>query len=641
LAKAACLPRGHDRCSLKMPLLREVSPRGAGRAALLAVLLVQLVLVSLTFPVDQLLSSQPLFHIDGAYHWYQLHVARELAAQGRLTGYDPYFAAGHLGGVTLNASAKLPAVIAWLFTNRLSEIQSYKIFVFFAAVVAPCFVTLGALLMRLDARPVWFATALGMCAWWASAIRWYQTAGMTSFVFASFLALLYFVLIIEVVRAEQVPKGRVVLLGVLGAFGLLVHPLFPVSIVLATAAYLAFAWRQVHWIRALSLFTVIAVISVPPNVPWILGMTHADDALAVVLPYQTRVDITTIPKEMIGIWRDGLMGAKLYAGLMATSLIAAAAAPTARLRSVARCSLLVWAVIAVFAAVGAAIPGAASVQPNRFAGMAYLFLIYPASIGIETLGLTLRAQAPTTKLLGVLVGAIAVLSFGWSATEVVREVSRAPVGHYGSVPPETRPLGEKSTWLLEWLAANTSKEGRVLFETSKGRIHDGAHMAGYYAASADREFIGGPYPFMFRAGFWDDFAFGEPLDAMSPDRFDQLVHLYNVGWIVVHSGAAKRFLSSAPNVVQVGEHDDLRLYRVDGPLSYFLAGNGRVEARGINRLVLSDLDGSEIIVKYHFVPGLSGGSSAKVEPVAVPGALGSFTKVTPVSGVRRVELFVQ
>jgi len=252
----------------------------------------------------------------------------------------------------------------------------------------------------------------------------------------------------------------------------------------------------------------------------------------------------------------------------------------------------------------------------------------------------LRGQ-PATKLLAVLVGGIAVLSFGWSATEVVREVSRAPVGHYGSVPPEIRPLGEKSTWLVNWLAANTSKEGRVLFETSKGRIHDGAHMAGYYAASADREFIGGPYPFMFRAGFWDDFAFGEPLGTMSAERFEQLLHLYNVGWIVVHSGAAKRFLSSAPNVVQVGEHDDLRLYRVDGPLNYFLVGSGRVEARAINRLVLSDLDGPEIIVKCHFIPGLSGGSSAKVGPVAVPGALGSFVKVTPVTGARRVELFVQ
>ena len=90
--------------------------------------------------------------------------------------------------------------------------------------------------------------------------------------------------------------------------------------------------------------------------------------------------------------------------------------------------------------------------------------------------------------------AVVGLSFALSIREVVREVSYDPVGRYGSVPPEVRPLGPKSVWLLDWMARKTTAEGRVLFETSKGRIHDGAHIAGYLAVRAGRELIGGPYP---------------------------------------------------------------------------------------------------------------------------------------------------
>lgn len=610
-------------------------------AAAAAVLVVQFCLVAFTFPIDQLLTDRPLFYIDGAYHWYQLHVARELWAQGRLTGFDPFFAAGNLGGVTLNASAKLPALIAAVFARQLTEIQAYKLYVFGASVLAPVFVALAARALRLDGRTVWLAAILAVVAWWATALRWYHTAGMVSFVFVSYLAVLYAALLIATTRTERIRWGRVVLLGLLGAFGLLVHPLFAVPMSLAMAVYLLFAWRTLAWGRTLATLVVVGAIGVGLNVPWIVGMLKADNSLAVVLPYQVRVDITSIPLEMAGLWRGELMGAKLYSGLFAMSVVAAFAARTPGLRQIARCSLLIWVAIAVFAAVGAALPGAGSVQPNRFAGTAYLFLLIAASIGVGALITLWRSGARSRQAAAVVAGGVAALSFGWSGAEVAREVSHAPLGHYGSMPPETRPVGDKSAWLVDWLRANTTTEGRILFETSLGRIHDHAHMAGYYATMADREFIGGPYPFMFRAGFWDDFAFGEPLHAMKAERLAQLLRAYNVGWIVVHSNAAKKYLANAAGVVPVAEREDLRIFRIDGPLDFFASGRGRIEARGINRLVLNDLDGADIVVRYHFVPGLAAvGNTAKVEPIVVPGALGPFVRVTPQPGIRRVELSV-
>jgi hypothetical protein len=54
--------------------------------------------------------------------------------------------------------------------------------------------------------------------------------------------------------------------------------------------------------------------------------------------------------------------------------------------------------------------------------------------------------------------------------------------------------------------------------------------------------------------------------------------------------------------------------RVNQPLSWFIAGEGKVKA-GLNRLELSGLSGNEVILKYHWVDGLSATPPTKIEAV--------------------------
>jgi hypothetical protein len=290
--------------------------------------------------------------------------------------------------------------------------------------------------------------------------------------------------------------------------------------------------------------------------------------------------------------------------------------------------------------VGAALPGVGTLQPNRFSSAAYLFLALPAGIGVCALPGMLAGAAWRKRIALAAAGILSAISFGLSAWELAREVSYAPVGHYGPIPPEVRGLGAKSTWLTRWLAENTTPEGRVMFETSKGRIHDRAHMAGYYAATSGREFIGGPYPLMFFASYWDGFAFGKPLDRISVDEFRRLLELYNIGWIVAHSAESRKYLSSVPGVVPAGEYEDLRAYRVAQPLSFFIAGSGRIEERGINRVVLADFKGPEVIIKYHYVAGLTADPPARIEPYRLPGIPQPFVRLTDIPGPR-VELSIR
>jgi hypothetical protein len=54
--------------------------------------------------------------------------------------------------------------------------------------------------------------------------------------------------------------------------------------------------------------------------------------------------------------------------------------------------------------------------------------------------------------------------------------------------------------------------------------------------------------------------------------------------------------------------------KVNQPLSWFIEGAGKVKA-GLNRLELSELKGNEVILKYHWVEGLTASPPTKVELV--------------------------
>ena len=179
----------------------------------------------------------------------------------------------------------------------------------------------------------------------------------------------------------------------------------------------------------------------------------------------------------------------------------------------------------------------------------------------------------------------------------------------------------------------------MLFETSKGRIHDHAHMAGYYAIATGREFIGGPYPFMLYPSFWDGEAFGRTMHSIPVEEFRRYLTLYNIGWIIAHTPQSQSFLATVPGVARAGTYQELNAYRVEQPLSYFLVGSGKVRERAINRVVLSDLSGSDAVIKYHYVPGLHADPPTRLAPFWVAGIRRPFVRLSAIAG-SRVELSV-
>jgi hypothetical protein len=538
-----------------------------------------------------------------------------LADTGNIVGYDPFFNAGYVGGVIFNGSARLPAALAIILKPWFNEIVVYKLHSFIAALVGPLGVPLALLLLERSASSILLGDILGIILWWVSFFRWFHTTGMVSFVFASYLTLPCLAVIFRYLNNTMGWRSLVSLV-VFGTLLISYHPLASVPIIFGTAAYLMINWRRIIWRRTPILFLLAPTLSLLPNLYWLSVIYHYQKIFELGLghlgSYQQTVDISFIWKELFGWYKGYFRGSKLYAPLLIAAIWACLRASKVYERRIAYILTVAGFFLILFAAIGGSIHAVGMLEPNRFSPVGYLFLIIPGTIGIVAMledafkvgDMRFRVGARAILVLLMMVGILVI-------NEVRREVSYADIGHYGVQPPEVKGLGDYSSWVLNFLARETTTSGRVLFEDSKARIYDGAHIAGYYAYQADREFIGGPFPFHHFAGFWDSWVFRRPIEEISYEEFEKYMDLYNIGWIIAHSEKSKHYFDQISGVRVIDTYKELKAYRIERSLNYFIEGKGRVLERNHNKLRLSDLSGDVVIVKYHFV------SDLKSEPPAM------------------------
>lgn len=592
--------------------------RRHGWTVALALWALHVALVMLALPVQAIAGPQPLAYIDSSFHQYQMQVARELWAQGRLIGYDPWFAAGHLGGVNFNVSAKLPALMAALLPSA-GIAPLYKLYVALAAALAPGLVLLGVRRLALGGGVAAAAAALAVLCWWVTQLHWYHTAGMVSFVLASYLAFAVLAWALDLATREADWPGCTGL-GLLVAVGFFLHPLFVVPLLCMALPLLACCWPQLRGRSLVRVVLAATLLGLLPNLLW-LWPTLSLPGLGKesIQPFQRATGLYIAWTEATGRIGGVARGAKLNLVLWFAAAWGVFATRDARLRRLALGFVLGALLLILFAALGGHVDAIGRLQPNRQSGAAYLMLVLPAALGVAAM-VRVGLQGGRGARLGQAGLLVLALGLAFTGRELANEVSARPTPHHGRAAPEIRGEGPLTAWLKQTLATHTTPAGRILFETSLGRVHDGAHIAGPLAHALGREFIGGPYVYMHHAGFWDGQLFGQPIQAFSADAFRERLALYNVGWIVVHSEASKAFLDTLPAARLLARQGPLAVYAWDGaPLSYVLKGTGEVASRGVNRLSLQGLAGDEVILKYHHVPGLQATPAVTLEPVLLPG----------------------
>lgn len=592
----------------------------------LAIWCLHAILLAAAFPLTELLTELPLIYIDSPFHLYQAEVAKELWETRTIVGYDPWFAAGHIGGVNYNASAKVPAIFATLFASTFSTVVAYKIYVFFCALAAPGFVLLSMRMLKSNEVTTISAMVLGVLLWWISGLRWYHSAGMVAFVASSYASLPYILLVWRSLTGLLSPASFLTICGV-GAIGLLLHPLFPILVIFTAPFLLLATWKDVKLKALIVVVACVPALCLLPNIGWVIDSLQqsgwSDGSLS---PYQKAVDIQIVLTEAIGRIDGSARGAKLYPVMWICAIWALSTSSEGGMRRVAVAFIGAVIALVVFSAVGAWWPVFGALQPNRLSAAAYLLLLVPAAIGIGNL-FRFVGQPGMVKLAAGATKVILLASTVFFLLELKNEVSSTPTPHHGRAPPEVRGAGDLTLWLTNWIDRHTTSEARILFETSQGRIHDGAHIAGILARNTQREFIGGPYVFMHHAGFWDGYVFGKPIGDFPNLIFLEHLQLYNVGWIVVHSSASKAYLDSLEYVEEVAQHGLLKIYRVKQAPSYFTEGRGKVVDRKLNRIDLDEVEGDAVTLKYHFVDGLVAEPPVALLPVLLDGDPKPFIRI--------------
>jgi hypothetical protein len=599
----------------------EPTPQ-SGRRPLIPILLLLLTAAQIGLTVTafksraDLTNDQPLLNVDFCSQYYWSHAARAFHARdGRLWGYDPFFMAGYPLDFVVNSS--LPIQLAAVAFDGLNLARVIKACFVVSFVLVP-FVFFFALRQFGLSPPAALATAgLGLVYFWVSENALFGLWGMIA---GAFL-LNYYLFPLALLDRWLHERRRLTLVLFVLAFAaaFIVHKTAFVLVPPLTLIWLAFYRRERKTQETLWLALFIGV---GVNMFW-LGPFFHFLPLKVEDPATTFFQNTDPLRLLKDLWplpphpHYGLPMVRLMLlGFGVAGLV------TARRDDPRRFGAMLAGIVlfGLFTYFGSLIPPLRHLQPYRFVTAWYYLWLIPAGRGLRAAYgiVSERRGAWAARGLGAALaaGLLAILGLAPS----YRGFSR--------LSPLTTALDGPSREMIAWLQAHTDRSARVLFEDvnvwSEGGpvVYGGAKLASLVPALAPRELIGGPLPNAFivhhYAAFEDGRLCGEPIERLSDEELRARLRLYNVGWAVCWSEAAKARLARLPGATREAAFGYLEIFSLEGAHSFFLEGGGRVEAN-YNRLRLSGLttESGRVVISYHWVEGLKSRPEAKLTRVMV------------------------
>ena len=136
-----------------------------------------------------------------------------------------------------------------------------------------------------------------------------------------------------------------------------------------------------------------------------------------------------------------------------------------------------------------------------------------------------------------------------------------------------------------------------------------------------RQLIGGPINLYNDRHHFAEFhsgkIFKKEIQTLTDNELRNYLQLYNIGAVVAFHPASIQRLQALPGLVTLEQRiGPVQLMKVNQPLTWFVQGEGKLTA-GLNRLELSELKGSEIVLKFHWVEGLTAYPLTKLEPTSL------------------------
>ncbi len=583
-------------------------------------------LALLFFPVSGLFDHQPLIDQDWGLHFHHLRSLEAFWRQDRaLWGYNPFFMAGYPSNTIQDLSIKFFEGIALgLSTFVLSPVQWFKMTAFLAMASVPWILYLAACNFFFD-REVKnsasvAASLLGTIYWWNSLPREMFFYGMIGFPAASYISLLCVSLFYRMVLEARSSASTYLAGLALSAILLPLHVQSVVIVLPPVLALLLIRWREMSG-RAWAAIVAAAALSLAVNWPWLAGaVNHLGDDISSALTEQLQLFASSDPllflKDFLAsknYW--SFRPSPLEKGFRLALLVLGAGEIYKLIRSDRRALglTLASASSALFfvAYFGSLVPSVKAWQPLRFKVPLDLFLAIGAALGV---GQWLRARKASPSWITPAAVACGLLSF---ALNLVATESTGRLLLRSRFIPELRAI-------IDWIHRETPADARLLFEESgdeSGFAYDRVYLSSFLPYWTGRQLIGGPINLYNDRHHFAEFHSGKMFkkdpQAISDQELRNYLSLYNIGAVVAFHPAALKRLQSIPGLVALDERvGPIHLMKVNQPLGWFIRGEGKVKA-ALNRLELSDLRGDEVILKYHWVEGLTASPATQIEPVMI------------------------
>lgn len=587
------------------------------RAALIAAGLAVAVHVAEAARVLFLPADAPLFN-DFALLQYTAGAAREFHAEsGTLWGYDPHFMAGYPLTFIWNSNV-LTQLLAVIFPAAPVP-ALLRAFLFASLAAAPLLFFLALRNFGFSPRRALAGAAICLIYFRLGAPALFHLTGMVtaglSTTFNIFAVSLVFAYLRR--RRARTRQAAPALLAALVAVALapLIHKTAVVVLVPPLIILLAQNARRLNakeWAAA----AAAAALTFAVNSFWLMPLfrflpykTFLEDApfWQNTDPLRPVLDFLTPAAQMNNLTFGGVFGAAHSALLLGILLLGVR-------------GLVLWKrerpdLFPAFAATSAFLfllsyygsfwRPAAELNPTRYLPTLHLFLIIPAIAAVTGFASAPQKNPLAPALSAALLAAFVAL-FAYSILWL------QPFYRLLAIQP---PVAVRQ--LTEWLR-HADPGGRVLLEDSgvldrngPGQSYGMTHLPALLPERTGREFIGGPYPYVFLrhrfAGFHDGRLFGKDITDHTIEDLREYLRIYNVRRIACWSHPSRLVFDYHKKYFQYKESfGSLAVYEFAGwepgalPLgtASLKAGRNRIEASNVRP------GNGAVILPYHWAPGI-------------------------------------
>ncbi len=614
--------------------------------------------VAAILPITRL-TDWPFMRWDYSYHYSQVaEISDLMRTQGGSWGYSDLFFAGYPLGIISNLGSKgWTWFVHLLLYLSVPTALAFNLYVVLWVVLTPLLIYRACRWFGLSPSQALVATIVAMTYWWTSTLYWFFYFGLISFLVSVPLAMFSIAALCAYVRDGRWCHG--IVFGLAAAVCCWVHALSVIFLVTGCAVVYLTRFRRLALRQHGALF-LLGSIAVVAQWPWmgpllavrkwfvkisghlLYSQPHGSSALHLDMVSSIQAKLPLLlacagavlvsaflwRREQKVAWLFLITAvAFLFVGMLIETplhrlfLVGMVVGVYAWWRRRKLVLILLFSILpAVLLFLGYWGTTFAVLQPARNVPVAYLWLAIPTAVGGHYVYNVIRSRSRHRHILGAGVVLLALSIWPVIPPQHVRVFAQEPI-------TLIQPPSQEAEKLVNWLQANTTREGRILFEDSRSWLVEHNASAGYLAYTSQRAFIGGPFPWGGPVDFVDGRPFGHPIETMTTSQMADYFDLYNIHWVIVHSQASRTFFDARPDLVEpIEELSFARIYLVKIPGNHFLEGMGQLTVRN-HQIELWDLQGSEIVLKYHWVPNLKSSPEVVIERVMVSPDPHGFIKI--------------